>query len=482
MEKRVIDFLKGLLISALIALCSARGAYTQQNLYSISSFSRQQRTIPASSNTVIEPISHDTLIAVNEPWPLKPGEIILRRRFEADVYTLYLGTRTKESYNILSAFKPPPPLRIDNFIHRKLFLRQTDNPNMDIPNVYFDNEYIYVENAAKIFFFEEGWKKITMMEPGNRSLTVLSHPEGAAVIVDGVHRGETPLSLSAMPSSTVIVKVRKAGYYCAESFVNLRTERETTKRFVLQEMISSAEGAFCDPNAITAENPEGLVELEQQIETLTKSLELQKEKSQEALERLETEYPDFLPQGEFEKTDDFLQRKELYLQKKNGGKIEILAKSTPRLYRIEEDLLRLSRYRSEIENRLYFRYLPANLIQLSRYEADLEYFPVDMRVNESGHHFIFSGVLKMPLSMAQEFKQAIDKALLKLAYRNRIFKEDPQQGTTKILYEYVKMSILFKGGEYNLEGTCSFPDRSEQAETVASSPEDTLKKPEGTQK
>ncbi len=476
--KKITGTPVSLLFTALIVACCARTAFSQEHLYSIPAFAWQERFIPASSNAVVEPLSNDTLTTLQKPRQRNPGEIILRRRFESDVYALYLGKRTKDSYNTLSVFKPPQPFGIDNFIGRKLYLQQTDNPNMDIANVYFDNECIYVENAAKIFFFEDGWNKIPMTEPGTRALNVLSYPESATVIIDGIERGRTPLHLSAMASAYIIVKVRKEGYYCTESFVNLHSEQETTRNFVLQEMIPSTEGSYCDPNAMTAENPEGLAELEEQIETLKKSLDQQKEKSRDALERFETEFPEFLPQGEFEKTGDFLQRKELYLQKKNSGKIAIMAKSSPRVYRIEEDLLKLTRYRSEIENRLYFRFLPANLIRISRYEPDLEFFPVDMRVNESGHNFIFSGVLQMPLATAPLFKQEIDKAVLKLAYRNTIFKQDVQQIRPKILYGYVKMSLLFKGGEYTLEGKCSFPGRNEQPESVVFTPTDSLKKGE----
>lgn len=456
-------------------LTTALSLFSQQPQYTIDSFTAKARSIPVSGNTIIEPLSGDTLTRIDEPPQLNPGEIILRRRFGPDEYGLYLGKRDKKSFTSLSAFAPPRGLTTRNFMYRRLYMQETDNPNMDMTNVYFDNDYIYVENAAKIFYFEGGWKEIRLIDQSGTMLSVTSYPLKATVIIDGVERGETPLTIKTLPGSFVIVKVVKEGYYQRESFLNLSTTPYMEKNFLLQKMIESTEGAYVNPESYTTEDEESLNELDKQIIKLKNKIETQREENEEALTRFDKEFPPFPPQGEFEKTADFLQRKELYEQKKKSGKMAVMLEGEPKVHKLEGDLHKLTKYHAEIENRLYYQYLPANILHLSRYEPDLEYFPVDIRVDKGGHSFTFSGVIQIPLSMAPEFKQNLSEGRLKLTYRNRIFKQEQEAAKTKILYEYSKISVLYKGGELVLEGKCTFPGRSEVREAVAGLPEDTTK-------
>ena len=463
-------------ISLLILIfLTPLSVFSQEPLYTLDSFSANARSIPASGNTIIEPPYGDTLSRVDEPPELNPGEILLRRRFGPDEYGLYLGKRKKESYSSLSAFIPPQGLTTRNFIYRKLYMQETDNPNMDMTNVYFDNDYIYVENAAKIIYFEGDWKEISMIDQGSTALTITSYPLNATVIIDDVERGETPLTLKNVLTSFVIVKVIKDGYYQREAFLNLTSVNYLEKNFALQKMIQSTVGAYVNPESYTSEDAESLDELDKQVEKLKKQIDIQKEKNDDALAQFEKEFPSFPLQGEFEKTADFLQRKELYNQKKKSGKMAVMLEGEPKVHKLEGDLHKLTKYRAEIENRLYFRYLPANALNLDRYEPDLEYFPVDIRINEGGHDFSFSGTMQVPLSMAPEFKQNLVEGRLKLTYRNRIFKEALEEGKIKILYEYTKLSILYKGGEYTLDGKCTFPGSTEEREVIAGVPEDTTK-------
>lgn len=449
--------------------------FSQQPQYALESFTANSRSVPASGNTIIEPLFSDTLIRIDEPPHLNSGEIILRRRFGPDEYGLYLGKRNKKSFTILSAFSPPQGLTARNFMYRKLYMQQTDNPNMDMTNVYFDNDYIYVENAAKILYFEGGWKEISLLDHNGVTLSITSFPTGATVIIDGVERGETPLTIKNLPSPFAIVKIFKEGYYQSESFCNLSTTPLIEKKFILPKMIESTEGAYINPESYTSEDGESLNELDKQIVKLKKKIEKQQEENKEALAQFEREFPPFPPQGEFEKTADFLQRKELYEQKKKSGEMAVILEGEPKVHKLEDDLHKLTKYRAEIENRLYYQYLPARVLNLKRYEPDLEYFPVDIRVDKGGHNFTFSGVIQIPLSMGPEFKQNLSEGRLKLTYRNRIFKPEQTAAKTKILYEYTKISVLYKGGEYVLEGKCTFPGRSEVREAVAGLPEDTTK-------
>ncbi len=444
----------------------------QEALYSIDSFAPPIRSLPASGNTVIEPHVADTLVQIEEMPELIPSDIVLRRRFGPQEYALYLGKRHKDAHTSLSAFMPPRGYTVKDFVYKKLYVRETDNPNMDMTNVYFDNEMIYVENAAKIFYRDNGWHMIPLLERMHTTLYVTSVPESALVTVDGVEYGTTPVTLRNLRSSFVVVAVRKEGYYQAESFVNLEESDAVTKKFVLPAMISSTEGTYLNPYSYTFEYTASVEELDIQIERLKRKIAWQKSKNEEEIVKYEEEYPPFKPQGEFEKTDDFLRRKELYDEEKKSGRLALKVKGDPKVHKLETELLKLTRYRAEIEHRLYHRYLSTSVVHLNRYEPDMEYFPVDIRVNEAGHNFVFTGVVEIPLAVARGFKENLHLGRLKLTYRNRIFKQGELGTETRILYEYTRLSILFRGSEYTLEGKCSFPEQIEVTDTLVRRPEE----------
>jgi len=59
--------------------------------YTISSFETGKRTIPAAGNDIIIPIDGTTLKQVTTVPELKPGEVLLRRRFSPTEYGLFIG-------------------------------------------------------------------------------------------------------------------------------------------------------------------------------------------------------------------------------------------------------------------------------------------------------------------------------------------------------------------------------------------------------
>lgn len=469
-----------LILSMLFTLFHVLQVYPQQSWYTITSFTSDVRSFPVSGSPVAAPLSGDTLKQIKGIPELNEGDIVLRRRFGPSEYGLYLGRKDASTFTSLYAFKPPPDMPTNMFINRKLYLQETDNPNMDIANVYFDNDYIYVENAAKILFFEQGWNVLEMRVQNFGFLTITSYPESASVFIDGIKRGKTPLCIEELFNPFSVATVKIPGYYIQDFFINMEGGKDITKHFILSKMPPPLKGTYINPDTYTSENVESVEALDNQIEKLKERIRIQKEINANSLVQFEKKFPTFPEQGEFEKTADFLQRKELYLQRKKTGKMEVALKGNPKVLKLEESLSHLTRYRTEIENRIYHRYLPSHGIHLNRYEPDLEYFPIDVSVNGRGHNFAFSGILRIPLCRAPDFKQSIEKSRLKLSYRNRIFKQGNPK--TKILYEYTTLSVLFKGCEYVLEGKCRFPDKMLEKDlegSIASLPEGTIKKPEG---
>jgi hypothetical protein len=64
-------------------------------------------------------------------------------------------------------------------------------------------------------------------------LVIVSHPPGARVTVDGIGRGQTPISVDALSPGTRRIRVTLAGYRAADLTVPLRATGDTTVNIVL---------------------------------------------------------------------------------------------------------------------------------------------------------------------------------------------------------------------------------------------------------
>ncbi len=445
-----------LIRKTLFVLVYALNVLSQQLWYEVPSFISDTSSFPVAGSPVIKPYSGNTLNQIHEMPILEQDQLLLRRRFSPKEYGLYIGKKDISTFKTLSVFEPASGMTVDMFIQRKLYLQETENPNMDIANVYFDNDYIYVENVAKLYYFEKEWNVLTMAQQKGSQLTVTSHPESSFVFIDGVKRGITPVTIEKVSKPFFMLTLKKRGYYIQDFFISMEDKKEMLKRFILSPMPSHVEGTYIDPDTYFSESKESVEALDAQIKKLEKRIRDQKVENADSINQFEKSYPPFKEQGEFEKTVDFLQRKDVYQRKKANEKIELVSRGSPKVIKFEESLLRLTNYRTQIENRLYNRYFPADIIMLSRYEPDLGYFPVDIKIDRGGHSFTFTGILEMPISKAPDLKDNLTQSLLKLTYRNRILKQGGDLEKMKILYEYTKFSLLFKGGEYTLEGKCNF--------------------------
>jgi hypothetical protein len=465
-DDTVIKTARWLVLAGTIGTCMLP-LHAQEELFSIGSFEAGLRSITVAGNLIISPLKADTLERLLRQPALGREELLLRRRFGPSEYGLYRGKRTRGSFDNLSVFAPPPAMTVNTLLYRKIYMSQTDNPNMDVADVYFDAEYIYVENAVKIYYVDNGRQSLTMIGRSGGKLTVTSIPDSATVFIDGAERGKTPLVLDNLLSPYCIIKVLKTGCYQADAFTYCGAGTDVVRHLILPPIIASSEGAYCNPFTYTSESPASVEELDRQIKKLREKIAERKTALEESLAGFEKKYPPLPDRGEFEKSEDFMVRKGHYTEKKESGRIVLLADGNPRVCKLEDDLLKLTGYRAEIDHRLYYFFLKTGDVALGRYEADREYFPVNIRVNQSGHRFTFTGTLQVPLSQAAEFKENLNTGRLKLTYKNRIFSADAPQSASKILYEYVKLSILFRGGEYMLEGTCSFPGRARQSRESA---------------
>ncbi len=445
--------------SLLILFLSWVSILSQEDVYDIPAFIDDTATFPVSGNNVITPFEGSALSHIRDIPHCGPDEVLLRRRFSQYEYGLYFGKKDMGIFSDLSAFKPPEGTAVDMFVGKKLYLQETENPNLDIANVYFDNDNIYVENAARLYFFDKKWHVLSLAYGDAATMTVLSFPDSALVYLDNIQRGRTNLTIEGIQKPFGILTIKKKGYYLQDYFMRFEPRKHSMKKFVLAKTPQQPIGTYIDPDNYTAESRGSIIALEREIVSTKEQIAEQRESNEEALEQFEQEYRELEAQGEFEKTADFLKRKEIYHKQKKQGRLELELQSSPELLKLEEALTRLTNYRREIDNRLYYKHFTTETVTLYRYEPDLEYFPVDIKVNKGGHQFTFTGTLSIPLSLAQKIREQLGLGLLKLTYRNRIFTGDKPIEEVKVLYEYVKFSLLFKGSEFLLEGTCTFPGK-----------------------
>jgi hypothetical protein len=430
--------------------------------YGIDRFIDNSRSFGAQGTGVIKPIEGVLLRQVAAVTHLAAGEFVLRRRFGPGQYGLYIGHKGNDSRELLSAFKPPPdgaePLA---FVNTKFYIRESDNPNQDIVNVYFDAVCIYVENAVRIYCRRGAWESIAMLTRQPATLSITSTPAGAAVYLNDRFAGVSPLYDLTVFSPSIVVRIKAAGYYLLEKCIVFGDRAAVTEHFAPSKMIPPAYGVCIDPESYSAEVPESVSALETRIRALAVRAGETPDETPATDTALRATAPLLRPQGEFEKSDDYFRMQQRAVRvgmRQAGSAIDPVDSG------VVEELALLRRYRAELDNRRYQRYfMPAGLT-IDRYDPDREYFPLALRIDDDCFHFSFQGFIAIPIGYAPDFKTERDCARLRLDYRNRIF-GGQNNSSPRIYYEPAGLFVLYKGREYRLEGAWTFgPGESSPAQ------------------
>jgi len=464
----VLTMIKKILIAAIYSVTISAYAFAE-NHFNIESFSDTTKSVPAVGNSFIIPVTSTTLQQITTPPEvLEKGHVLLRRRFSAREYGLYIGLMNPKAYSRLSAFKPSEKISISTFISRKIYSSQTDNPDLDIENVYFDGDLIYVENIASIFYHDSTWKEIRMLDVLPCRLNVTSDPPGAQVYINNEYQGITPLYLGAIYEPTAIIRLDLKGYFIAENFIDLQSGLLLEKHFELKSKPVFEDGSEIDIEAYTAENTESVFEINQRIETVRKSALKLREDSVTALEAFIANYPKMDPKDQFETTEEFENRKNEYIAKFNQEKDELKKQFNEKRTRVLSVIPRMEAYLDSIKEREYTKYFDGDLLKLSQYNADSGFFPVTMTVTEKGFVFSFGGKLYIPREEAKEFyAKGTGSGKIILIYKNW-FITIPRDSIKENHYVYFTgLKLKFKDVDYDLRGTCSYPDYVENSNEYA---------------
>jgi len=205
-------------ISALlltVTVCMAQ----LPDLYSVAAFNVTAGDYSERANFVIKNqktfSDSDTLSKLYSPPAfIKPGQAVMRKKYGAD-YRLYIGeldTAAFSAFPPLYVFNLPPWSRSGQAMWYRFYVKRTTNRNLDLETVFFDNERMYVQHHAKLFYSRnDEWDSIVGVAAAPYGeLRLDSEPPGADIYLYGKATGKrTP----------AVFRDMIAGRYEAELFL-----------------------------------------------------------------------------------------------------------------------------------------------------------------------------------------------------------------------------------------------------------------------
>jgi uncharacterized protein YfkK (UPF0435 family) len=295
--------------------------------------------------------------------------------------------------------------------------------------------------------------------------------------------------MGAVYEPTAIIKIDSKGYFIAENFVYLQNGALLEKHYELKKKPVFDDSTEIDIEAYTAENTESVLEINQRIEMIKNTVQQIEKDSSVKLQAFMDIYTHLTPKNQFEKTEEYEKRRIEYEQKKLKECEELGRQFHERKMRVYDILPKIEKYREEIKNREYTKYFDGNLLKLSVYNADSEYFPVTMEVDEKGFSFKFNGKLMIPRDDAKEFfNRGTSSGKIHLTYKNwhinvvrvKQRQEDKQQSIPDTLIEacsdtvrencyiyFTEFKLRFKDADYQLSGSCNYPSFIEKSSEYA---------------
>jgi len=462
MNKTVVFFL-------FLFIVFIKFVFSENDQFYITVLSDTSKTIPQAPNDIILPTTSTTLQQVTTvPESLQNGQVLLRRRFRANEYGLYLGIMNHKGYKRLSAFRPPEKLDVSTFVNRKLYESRSENPDQDIENVYFDGKFIYVVNVATVYFHDSIWNEMKMLDVLPSRLNITSEPSGASIYLNNEYKGTTPCFLGAFFEQTAVVRLEMKGYFIAEHFVDLVSGSLVEKHITLMKKPVFDDGTEIDIEAYAAENTESVLEIQQRIETLKKSVKQIEKDSLKAVRSFRDNYPEITPKDQFETTEEFENRQKKYTAKFDSELTELKQQFNEKRLRVLNIIPQVETYLDNIKEREYKKYFDGDSLKLSHYNADKGFFPVSLNINETGFKFSFNGKLYIPRDEAKEFySKGTKSGKIILTYKNWLI-SIPKDTVKQNFYVYfTAFQLKFKDINYELRGECAYPDFIENSKEYA---------------
>lgn len=186
-----------------LCLALSAGAAYRDGDFTIPQVSQGFTHCLQTSNDVIRNESSDTLLRIDTINVIRPGQLIMRKKC-VNGYSFFTGkldTAVFFKRPLLYAFPIPGWARLSDIVQYRFYREPTDKPGRDEDAVYFDNERIYVKNYSVIHYYRNGiWFNLDGMDSLlTGSISIISEPPGAAVIIDGESTSEiTPCTVNRL--------------------------------------------------------------------------------------------------------------------------------------------------------------------------------------------------------------------------------------------------------------------------------------------
>lgn len=361
-------------------------SYKANSIITIKKGDYESLTIPKMRVDTIYTMDDNGIIVnrvqIADTTTLRNSKFFLRKKF-GNKYCLFDGIR--QSGSKLSVFKLPDGKKPLHFARVKFYRKEDDNLNNDIEEVYFDDNYIYVENIIRICYINENGilDYINMISNAYSPITVLSEPEGAQVFINNEYVGETPYYLSSSKEPYIVIRVRKKGYYVLEYFASLLSNEGITKKFVLMKMPKVYYGSvYLEPNSYYAEDSSSLNNLNEMISKVDNDIKMLAE-----------------------------------------GNIHDLSNNFQNLYMTKRFL---NQYKTELDNRIYRQYFSAYNLNIEKGVHDV---------------LLLRGKFDIPINEIENVKLNLDECYLKMEYK----REGNHYRYVALSLLYGKREYLFNG-------------------------------------
>lgn len=425
------------------------------NTYQITSFNESSVGFAVLDNSIVKSTQSNGELPVLKTMPtsFSNEQLVMRVRYGVQNYTLYSGRVNSNTYKKLQAFRLPGYIPYTSSLKLKFYKSDELLEAQDIAQVYFDGSLVYTESYAKLYcYFDNEWVALEKLQELPGRVEITSNPSGADLYIDGVKLGQTPFSL-ATDKPALRIKVVNSAYYASERFVYITSGSSQSEKLTLKKKVPFGDGSTLNLEEFSAENSETVEELEEKIRMAQKRLTLQKQRNKDAINTFKKNYAKLAPKDQFETTQKFNNRKAQhemdsiveYRSLKNTGEKQVR--------KLEVVLVRLVDYMESMESRIYTQHFSTEGLSLGRYNADLEFFPATISINESHFNFSVSGKIHIPLDAAKEFFGKVSQGRLKLRYYNRLAKN----GNKGWYASFEDIKLEFKDREYAIAGKTSFP-------------------------
>jgi hypothetical protein len=250
--------LSAALCAGVLLVCSLNAQETDP--YAVPGFTTGGRSIPQQASIAIA----GELREAPNADSVKPGELVMRKRFSGGEYRLYKGAFDTTAFRRdsgLCFFRLPVGATVHVLSMVKMYSEKQASPDADLASVYFDNAGIYLVNRAAVHYNQGGkWQSFVAEPKGARptnTISVATMPDGAAILVDGRSTGlRTPASVAGLFAGLHTLRVARDGFQAADTAVNLslgnavKIEIKLHTTFGAMRISSSPPGARVSLNGI----------------------------------------------------------------------------------------------------------------------------------------------------------------------------------------------------------------------------------------